>query len=220
MRAARAFAVEHLERELAADRDYGKLTTELASRAERYAQRADVHGLQSLIASVDERDEALGRRRPGAVRGLIAVLQARLDSARRLRLARDQWRMRSSMYRSYTRLVKQPLADLEALHGSLDEIKRLSGPDVDRLFEIDELSQRIARKLRVVVPPAELGQVHSLLQSACAMGANAARTRLQAVKSGDMQTAWSASAAASGALMLFEQARDELARFIAPPTLR
>jgi hypothetical protein len=220
MRSARAFAAEHLERELAADREYGKLTQELAGRAEGYAQRADVHGLQSLIESVGRRDEALGRQRPAAIRGLIAVLQARLDGARRLRLARDQWRMRSSTYRSYTRLVRKPLADLEALHASLDEIKRLAGPDVERLTEIETLSQRIARALRVVVPPAELAQVHSLLQSACAMGANAARTRLQAVKSGDMQTAWSASAAASGALMLFGRAREELAGFIAPPTLR
>jgi hypothetical protein len=220
MRAARAFAAERLEGELQADREYAKLAQELAGKAEHYAERANVRGVQSLIQSVEERDKALGRRRPGEISGLIAVLQARLDSARRLRLARDQWRVRSSTYRSYTRLVKKPLADLEALRASLDEIKRLAGPDVERLTEIDKLSQQIARALRVVVPPSELAPVHSLLQSACAMGANAARTRLEAVKSGDMQAAWSASAAASGALMLFTQARDELGRFIAPPTLR
>jgi hypothetical protein len=220
MRAAREFAAGRLERELKTNREYASLTQELASRAMHYAERADVRGVQSLIAQAGKRDAALGHKRPADISGLIAVLQARLDSARRLRLARDQWRVRSATYRTYTRLVRKPLAQLEELRPGLDEIKRLAGPDVERLNEIGTLSQRIARALRVVVPPSELAQVHSLLQSACAMGANAARTRLAAVKSGEMQTAWSASAAASGALMLLTQARDEMARFIAPPSLR
>jgi hypothetical protein len=40
---------------------------------------------------------------------------------------------------------------------------------------------------------------------------------VKAVKSGDMATAWNASSAAAGSLMLLARARDELDRYLAPP---
>ena len=79
---------------------YGTLVHDLTTRARLQAERADVRGLERLIQSVPARDASLGRKRPEQVQGLIATLQDRLDAARRLRLARDQWRLRGAAYRA------------------------------------------------------------------------------------------------------------------------
>ena len=218
--AAREFTARRLANEMRAEQTYATLVHDLTARAKLQAERADVRGLERLIQSVPARDASLGAKRPDQVRSLIATLQDQLDAARRLRLARDQWRLRGAAYRAYTRLVRMPLADLEAMRSGLEDIKRLAGPDAPRLSSIGELASRASRMLHGVIPPAELASVHSLLQSACDMGGNAARTRMEAVRSGAMTTAWNASAAASGALMMLSQAHDELTEFLAPPKLR
>ena len=218
--AAHDFAARRLADEFKAEQVYGTLVHDLTTRARLQAERADVRSLERLIQSVPARDASLGRKRPAQVQGLLATLQDRLDAARRLRLARDQWRLRGAAYRAYTRLVRMPLADLEAMRSGLEDIKRLAGPDTPRLSVMEDLSSRASRMLHGVIPPVELAAVHSLLQSACDMGGNAARSRMQAIRSGEMSTAWNASAAASGALMMLSQAHDELTQFLAPPKLR
>jgi hypothetical protein len=218
--AARDFARRRLEGELGADRSYAALDRDVTRLADARAARGDVRGMERLIASVDRRDAALGRRRPDQVRAIIARLRDRLDGARRLRLARDRWRLRSAAYRSYTRLVREPLADLDAIRASLEDIRRLAGPDIAQLTRIGELSDKAARSLHTIVPPSELARTHGLLQSACAMSGNAARIRLEAVGTGDVSTAWKASAAATGALMLLGRARDDMAEYLSPPRLR
>jgi hypothetical protein len=60
---AREFAQGRLERELDADRRYGGLARTLSSEAATYAARADVRGVERVIARVDRLDEQLGRRR-------------------------------------------------------------------------------------------------------------------------------------------------------------
>jgi hypothetical protein len=106
------------------------------------------------------------------------------------------------------------------MQAGLEDIKRLAGPDASALARLGSLAERAAHGLHFVVPPADLASVHSLLQSACDMGASAARIRREAVNSGNMTVAWNASAAAAGSLMLVAQARDDLARYLAPPALR
>jgi hypothetical protein len=218
--AAREFAQRRLDRELAADRAYAQMRRELTTIAGTRAARADVRGLEKLIASVPRRDTALGHQRPDQVQAMMTALQERLESARHLRLARDQWRLRSATYRSYSSLIRLPLVRLERMRPALEEIRRLAGPDAATLSRVEESALQAARQLRVVVPPGDLASVHSVLQSACQMADNAARTRLQAITSGDMTIAWNASAAAAGSLMLAAQARDELARHLAAPRLR
>ena len=49
------------------------------------------------------------------------------------------------------------------------------------------------------------------------MAARAAASRQRAVASGDMPTAWEASAAAAGALTLFDRASEDLKALQTPP---
>jgi hypothetical protein len=214
---ARDFAQERLARELDADRRYTGLTRRLTAQAAASAGTGDVRGVERVLARVDRLDEQLGRQRPADVRALVASLQAQLDSARRLRLARDRWRLRRAGYRSYSRFVKSPLAHLDLMRPGLQDIKTLAGPEAATLGRLTERATQVTRELRGVIPPPDLAPVHALLQSACQMAAAAVETRLKAVASGDMATAWNASAAAAGSLMLLARARDDLDRYLAPP---
>jgi hypothetical protein len=218
--AARTFAERRLADERRADRAYDGLTQAFATRSRGLAQRADVRGLESLAARLDQKDASLGRLRPARVRSLMVLLNEDLAKARRLRLARDQWTIRVSTYRSYSRLVQRPIGSLYTLKPGLDDNKRLAGPDSATLTRMRDMVERVTRDLHTVVPPAELAPVHSLLRSACEMGRSAVNMRLNAIASGNMRTAWDASAAAAGALLLLEQARGELGRFLAPPAGR
>lgn len=218
--AARTFAERRLDEERRADRDYSAFADRVTRKAASLARRANVRGIERIIGGVDARDQALGRRRPDQVRAVLTALSDQLDAARRLRLARDQWNLRLSAYRSYTRLIRSSLTSLDLMQAGLEDIKRLAGPDAPALARLATLADRAARELHFVVPPSDLASVHSLLQSACDMGASAARIRREAVGSGSMTVAWNASAAAAGSLMLVAQARDDLGRYLAPPALR
>jgi hypothetical protein len=217
LRRARDFAQARLDGELQADRRYGGLARALTTQAATYAARADVRGIERVIARVDRLDEQLGRQRPDHVRSLLAALHAQLDSARRLRLARDRWRLRVATYRSYAALVKSPLVRLDLMQPGLQDIKALAGPGPETVGRLGERAAKATRELRSVIPPPDLASVHALLQSACQMAGAAAETRVKAVQSGDMATAWNASSAAAGSLMLLARARDELDRYLAPP---
>jgi hypothetical protein len=59
-----------------------------------------------------------------------------------------------------------------------------------------------------------------MMTSALQLAASASRLRRAAVGTGDMQVAWNASAAAAGALMLFERADQDLRQALEPPELQ
>jgi hypothetical protein len=217
LRRARTFAQEQLTRELDTDRRYAGMTRRLIAEASSYAAQADVKGIERVIARVDRLDGQLGRRRPDDVRTLLTALHTKLDSARRLRLAWDRWRLRSAAYQSYSRLVKAPLAELELMGPGLADIKTLAGPDAATLRRLADHAATASRSLHLVVPPPDIASIHSLLVSACQMAGAAVDTRLRAITSGDMTVAWNASAAAAGSMLLLARAHDELAKYLAPP---
>jgi hypothetical protein len=67
--------------------------------------------------------------------------------------------------------------------------------------------------------PAEGASVHGLLKTAVQFATRAAEARQRAVMSGNMQPAWEAASAASGALMFLDRAHDELAQLARVPEL-
>jgi hypothetical protein len=85
------------------------------------------------------------------------------------------------------------------------------------------LVERVAaggRDLSVLKPPPEMETAHGLIASALHMARRAADARRTALTSGEMKTAWDAASAAAGALMLFDQAVQELDRVTTVPELR
>jgi hypothetical protein len=196
---------------------YAALSQATVRALDRPGRAHDVAGLLRVRARVVERDAALGHARPEAVQGLLALVDARLDAARRLQLARDQWATRVPALRRYRRDVA-PWLDLFAAHRpSLDQIRALSGPSIDRLAAFDLALSRLAPFLKTVTVPADARGAHAAMLGAIGLAESASRGRARAIESQDLSVAWEASAAAAGAIQMAERAARDVAALLLPP---
>jgi hypothetical protein len=215
--AARTRVDRLLEDERRVDQHYARLTASAVRDLDRRARASDVSGLLRVRARVVDRDAALGRLRPESVQALLATIDARLDAARRLQLARDQWATRAAVLRHYRRDVT-PWFDLLAEHRrTLEEIKALAGPAPERLAAVQRALARLAPLLKSVDVPVEARAVHASIIGALGLTDTAARTRTRAIDSQSLPVAWEASAAAAGALLMVDRAGRDLAALLAPP---
>lgn len=202
------------------DKDYASLTARFVGAADRYAQAANVRGVERLQQRVLAEDDRLGRHRPQEMAALLASLDAKLDAARRLRLARDTWAARVEVLRDYELSMAEPAAMLRACRPRLETIRQLEGTPRRTLIWLAGQTSIVIRMLADVTPPAGGEAVHGLFTSAAQLAARAVSSRQQAVSSGEMQPAWEAASAAAGALMLLDRASEELKRLTTVPELK
>jgi hypothetical protein len=206
-----------LAAELRIDRSYKDLVSRTMAGAAARARRGDVGGVEALVGNVLEADDRLGHKRPHEMASLLTYLDAQLEEARRLRLARDAWALRRQLFDAYRRDIAPAGARLRLAKPWLDEIRRLAGPQPNHLGRYEQRVVMARQALEQVPPPAELDAAHSLYTAAFQMARRAAATRRNAVSSNDMKLAWDASSAAAGALTLLERADAELGRLAAVP---
>jgi hypothetical protein len=173
-----------------------------------------------LVDRVHASDRELGERRPELVEALVAGVQARLDAARRLRLARDRWALRAPELREYYAAIKLPLDLFAKLEPALQRIKSLAGSSPASLQMIEGAVTQILEQAGTLAPPPEFRAAQALLISAVQMAGNAGRIRREATMSEDIARAWDASSAAAGALMLGSRARTDMQNLLRPPQLR
>lgn len=214
-RVASALAVE--ER---IDRNYGEFTRGFIDAADRYARRANIRALEALQQRALVVDRRLGASRPRELASLLASLDARLDAARRLQLARDQWAQRLELLQEYERAMAHPEEMLRASRGRLEAIRQLESTPRRMLVWLSGQTANASRLLSDIKPPAGGEKAHGLLTSAVQLAARAATLRQQAVSTGDMRPAWEAASAAAGALMLLDRASEELQRLKKTPELQ
>jgi hypothetical protein len=219
-RATRAEATAEVQAELRLDRSYRVLTTRIMSAADYRARLGDVRGVERLLSTIQRRDAALGTRRPEAVNALVTAVQAKLDAARQLRLARDRWAMRAPVLRQYRVAMRAPMNLFAEMKPSLEDIKALSGSTAAALTTLQRRVSLVLRLASTVVPPDEVAAAHALLVSAAQLAGNAAEIRWQAVLGTDIARAWDASSAAAGALMLGARARSDIQTQMRFPQLR
>lgn len=208
-----------LETERGIDGAYTRFTTDVARRSRAAASRADVRAVERTLDTIAPGDRRLGSKRPDRVAALLATVQADLDAARRLRLARDQWAVKAVAFHSYKRSVAEPVAELSLMARGLDDIKRLAGPATPVLRRLASRAAAAVRGLGLVVPPSDLAAIHALFLSAAQLAGQAVAVRQHAIESGEMDRAWQASSAAAGALMLLQRAERDLAQALVPPVL-
>jgi len=214
---ARARADRLIETERRVDLRYAALSRFAARALDRPSGGHDVGGLLRVRSRIVERDAALGRARPETVQGLLALVDARLDAARRLQLARDQWASRAPVLRRYRRDVAPWLDLLVAHRRTLDDIRALSGPPVDRLGAFNLALARLVPLLKTVDVPNEARAAHASMLGAIGLAETASRARARAIETQNLSVAWEASAAAAGALQMAERAARDVAALLRPP---
>jgi hypothetical protein len=188
--------------------------------ATRAAAAADVRGVTKAMDRLRSRDARLGGKRPDQVQTLMAALEDKLDAARRLRLMRDQWTLRSKAFEEYRKAIAPGARGLQDLRERLDDIRSLAGPGVGDLPSLASRFERVYRQLAVVRAPPEMADAHATLLSAADLGVQAVRARSKAVLSGDVGAAWDASAAASGSIMMLARALQRIEVLSRPPELQ
>jgi len=112
------------------DRQYDKFASQAASDADRLAARADVKGVEEVLARVRQKDAQLGNRRSGDVKTLVAELESQLDTAKQRRLDLDRWAYRDETYRLYRRGIGASLTLLDKVTGTGEAIRSMSGPNL------------------------------------------------------------------------------------------
>jgi hypothetical protein len=218
----RATAREELETERELDRVYQTFSNRIMTSVDWRTKAADVRGIERLLAAVDLRDAALGRKRPDAINALVTAVHAKLDQARALRLARDHWAIRAIEFEKYRLAITEPI-DLFALFArvtpALEDIKSLAGSTPAALAATERAITQILKRAALIVPPNEFTAAHALIVSSAQLASTAAAIRRQAALSGDMARAWDASSAAAGALMLSARARSDVQALLREPEL-
>ncbi len=208
-----------IREELRIDRTYQAFSARYVAIADYRARQADVLGLERLLRNAQQRDALLGNKRPEAVTSLIAVIEEKLDSARRLRLARDRFALREPVFTRYRLAIQQPIELFVQMTPALEAIKSLAGSSPFALASIERTSARIVALASAAAPPEEVAAAHALLISATQLARNAAQIRREAAAAADMTRAWDASSAAAGALMLSAKARADIQAVVRPPRL-
>jgi hypothetical protein len=202
------------------DRSYRSLTQRLLRVADLRAREGDVHALERLIVRAHANDDLLGRARPDVVASLVSNIEAKLDAARRLQLARDRWALRATVFAQYRLAMQGPLDQFANLKTALEDIKSLAGTPPATLKFIEHGMQRAAALASAVRPPTELVDAHALFVSAVNLAQNAATIRREATLSESLARAWDASSAAAGALMLGAKARTDIQKVLRRPQLQ
>jgi hypothetical protein len=221
MEELRLRAAGELAAEMRTDAAYEDVRAKALTRSAVFQKRADVRGLQSVVQWVLSEDARLQHARSADVAALLATLDIKLDAARRFRLALDAWTLRTEIIKSYWASVRSALDQFLGVRQWLADVRQLAGPSPGALRQLGDRAAAAQRDLARVQPPPEVAAAHSTLVAAAGMAVRAASSRFAAVRSGSMDTAWEASSAAAGSLMMLDQAIAELRQIThAPQPLR
>ena len=202
------------------DTRYNDLARRLMAAATRAASNARIGDVERVLTQIPREDTRLGHRRPEVVEALNASVQAELDAARLLRLRRDQWLIRRSLYQEYERSVGAQIRQLVRSQPDLEAIRRLDGPSPDALLTLRSSLSGGSERLVRMRAPADLASTHDLLVGAWRFAESAINTRYEAARSASVETAWQASSSAAGALLLLSRVQQEIRALLEPPQLR
>ena len=208
-----------LRKENETDRRYARVTQQILADAARAAGEARIAEVERVLQRIDKEDSRLGRQRPEVVQAIRHAVQEQLDAARRLRLLRDQWEVRRDSYRRYQRMVGSQIVQFVKAQPAIEAIRRLDGPPPGELARWRSRLVGGADRLERLAVPEYLHSTHQLLIGAWRFAEAATQGRYDAISSGSLATAWEASSAAAGALLMFSRAQQELRALLEPPSL-
>jgi hypothetical protein len=217
--AMRRSAEASIREEQSVDARYTRLAQRLSASVRRHAAAARVSRAEQVLAELRRQDARMGRQRPEVVVPLEAMVVANIEAARQLRLLRDRWQLRKSFFAEYQRTVGSQVLVLVKAKPQLEAIRALEGPDLRVLESMRRRLAGGAEQLSRVPVPDDMRATHDLLVSAWRFADTAARSRYDAVASGNVATAREASSAAAGSLLMFNRLQQELRTYLEPPRL-
>jgi len=210
-------ARRELDAELAADRAYASLSSDLLARADAARRQGDVAAASALGPELARRDAALGARRPADVQALADALAARLAVTRTFRAALDRYAVEKPQLLAYERQVRPILSGLDGLMPVLEHVRN------DLPMGFDTTNRAIARlesmraSLAGIQAPEDLSSVQSALAAVIGLAHDACVRHRQVLVAPDSYIASGASASAAGAILLLAQARQDLVTRLFPP---
>jgi hypothetical protein len=233
LRAAEAAAVGHADAaalvrdirdELTREREitgaYTALSADLRARADAAMRLGDATAVSAVRAELDARDRTLGGRRPGLMTGLAAELDHMLVRAHAHREALDRYaRVRRSLL-DYERSVRPIMSGFDGLTPIFGALKEHRYTSLDRVERASTRVRAFESGLEKIAAPEDLADVHATLVSALRMAGYACARRRLATATRKPGFDDEASAAAAGAMLLVETARDQLVARLYPPTFR
>jgi hypothetical protein len=215
----RRLATSRIREEKDIDKRYGDWSRQLINAANKGAERARVNDVQRVLDRIPRDDRRFGHRRPEIVQAVHASVQSRLEAARHLRLLQDRWEIRVSLYHDYQRSVGAQMLQLTKIQPALEAIRRLDGPTPESLVALQARLGGGAEWLERVRPPMDLEPAHSMLIGAWRFAESAVKGRYEAARAGSVNTAWEASSAAAGSLLLLSRVQQEIRQLLEPPKI-
>jgi hypothetical protein len=216
----RRLAEDEIHAETVIDERYAALSRRMVASATSAAGQARITDVERVLNRIQQEDARLGGRRPDVIQALNTSIQFQLESARQLRLLRDQWLIRRATYREYQRAIGSQLLQLVKIESSLNAIRRLAGPAPSTLLTLRGRLEGGAERLQRLKVPEDLRATHELLVGAWRFAETAVNTRYSAVSSGNVSTAWQASSSAAGALMMVARVQHDIRALLEPPRLQ
>ena len=182
--------------------------TRALARAAVFQRRADVRRLQSVVRWVLDEDARLQQRASRRRRRAAgdARRQARRGPAAAAR-AGCLGAATATSSASTGATVRTGLDRLLGVREWLTDVRQLAGPSPGALRQLSRArDRRAARARRGAAAARSRRRAFDAAGRGRHGGSRASATRFDAVRSGSMDTAWQASSAAAGALMLLDQA--------------
>ena len=103
---------------------------------------------------------------------------------------------------------------------ALEAIRSLDGTTPNALLKLQARLRGGAEQLARIQPVVDLRVAHDLLVGAWRFAESAVNGRYEAARVASDATAWEASSAAAGALLLFSRAQREIRELLEPPELQ
>jgi hypothetical protein len=213
----RQAVARRLDVEVKAGAAYGALAAEFRKRADAAVKSGSEAAVEQLQAELLKRDQQLGFRRPADVASLMEELDGRRDAARLRRATLDRHAALQRSFLGYERLIRPAFNGLDGLAGVLKQIRDMKPLAFEGLAGARTRLDRLQERAQLIAPPADLVNVHATLMSALAMAREACTRRQQGSVTTKSQVLSEASAAAAGALMLVDRARQDLVETLFPP---
>jgi len=216
----RDFATRELAAEGKATAAYETLVNEVRTQAEAARKKGDVAGVEAAIATLNERNQALGGRRVPMITALETELNSVLEATRTYRAKVERYLKVRGDLLAYERSVRPMMSGFDGLLPVFASLRDTRYTSYERLERASARLASLQSSLATVTPPEDLVDVHASLTSAMQMADHAVARRKRGISTANSAYDVEASTAAAGALMLAQMAREQLVVRLYPPKIQ